>query len=187
MKARLILTYDCPRSCSYCANQNEELISHSRGISDLSDLDDYEEVILTGGEPMLDPFTTAAVATELRNRRPHRKIYVHAAMWDDGSKYVLREVDGVTYSLHEPPVGEDLNSKKDLEMLNLFQKHVGLYSRPGSTHRLKINDNFSDKHLLGIEHYRSFHRTSIETWTPGTCALPADEHLFIWNPEPEYE
>lgn len=50
--ARVIVTLACNRKCPGCCN---ETIGKVASIGDISVLSDYEEVVITGGEPMLNP------------------------------------------------------------------------------------------------------------------------------------
>ena len=50
-KARLIITFDCPRKCSYCCNTYKKIMEHARFTDGLEELTNYDEIMITGGEP----------------------------------------------------------------------------------------------------------------------------------------
>ena len=47
--ARVIITYDCPRDCQSCCNKHIGDVPQVK----FEDLLSYEEIVITGGEPML--------------------------------------------------------------------------------------------------------------------------------------
>ena len=100
--ARLIITLDCNRKCHYCCNTPEMLASATH-ISDLSALKDYDEICITGGEPMLYPEKVISISNTLK-RYNNNKIYLYTA-FTNGSELprVIRRgtIDGINFTLHE--------------------------------------------------------------------------------------
>lgn len=96
-KLRLLLTERCNRSCAGCCNHAYDL----RALPILQDRQAWDEVFLTGGEPMLDPDQVIATAVSFG---PAAKVYLYTAKVDDlnATLRVLFALDGMTLTLHEP-------------------------------------------------------------------------------------
>jgi len=97
---RLILWRDCPRACSTCPNKSIECGSVKPFFFN-EDLSGYDEIILTGGEPLMRPGLLRTVAEEIK-RQTDAKVYVYSA-WDGDLSFIadtLSYVDGITLSLY---------------------------------------------------------------------------------------
>lgn len=97
--ARVIVTYDCPRNCPNCCNQHIENVPQVK----FEDLLKYEELVLTGGEPMMIGARVVEMIHRLRVQGFDGKIWLYTAelntkRWAD--KAALREVNGITYTFH---------------------------------------------------------------------------------------
>lgn len=68
--ARVIVTLACNRKCPGCCN---ETIGKVASIGDISVLSDYEEVVITGGEPMLNPDSLLRFIKALKSRTNGRE------------------------------------------------------------------------------------------------------------------
>lgn len=99
--ARVVLWTACPRDCELCCNKLDALDSAVR-IRDISEVTGYDEVILTGGEPMLNPQRAADAALAARHNNPGCKVYIYTALWHYELGVYVNLFDGVTYSVHEP-------------------------------------------------------------------------------------
>jgi hypothetical protein len=98
-KLRLLVTEDCDRSCPGCCNKDWDLAGLP--VLDLTKPIAYDEVILTGGEPLLHPTYLVNLVEVLRTISPPScKVYVYTAC-PSGIPLVLGAVDGVTLTLHE--------------------------------------------------------------------------------------
>lgn len=53
--ARVIITSKCDRKCLGCCNSKLDYTSLAKVIGGITALKDYEEVVITGGEPMINP------------------------------------------------------------------------------------------------------------------------------------
>lgn len=51
--ARVIITSKCDRKCPGCCNSKLDYTSLAKVIGGITALKDYEEVVITGGEPMI--------------------------------------------------------------------------------------------------------------------------------------
>ena len=97
-KLRLLLFEKCNRSCSGCCNKQFDLTS----LPECTDFSQYDEILLTGGEPMLEPWLVLDVMKEIRETSSV-KIFVYTAWVRDlfASRAVMMLADGMTVSLHD--------------------------------------------------------------------------------------
>jgi len=97
-KLRLLLFKDCKRNCSGCCNKDWDL----KSLKKVKSFKGYDEIILTGGEPMLKPAFVIGTALKIRSKT-NAKIYMYTANVDDVVDVlaVLFHIDGVTVTLHE--------------------------------------------------------------------------------------
>jgi organic radical activating enzyme len=116
--ARVIITFDCDKNCSYCVNNYKSVIDQAVEKDNLDFVKDYGEIIITGGEPMLYPQETLDLIKEIKKINPDIKIYLYTAKWHPLLQTILHHVDGLTYSLHKNA------SMSDAFGFNTFQRHV---------------------------------------------------------------
>ena len=97
-KLRLVLFENCNRSCPGCCNKDWDL----KHLSVVESYSEYDVVMLTGGEPMLNPELIIETAWKIREVSD-AKIYVYTAKVDNvmAMLAVLNFVDGITVTLHE--------------------------------------------------------------------------------------
>lgn len=97
---RLLLWAACNRSCWYCCNEQpqHDLDALPRGTR----FSGYKEVILTGGEPMLNPRRVKEAIADVR-AQTDVPIYLYTAKVDpiEPALEVLALIDGMTLSFHE--------------------------------------------------------------------------------------
>lgn len=98
MKLRLLLTEECNRNCLGCCNKDWDLTK----LPSCFDYTPYSEIMLTGGEPMLNPTLIKSLAQliKLKNWVP---VYLYTAKVDDIQQTlsVLFFIDGITLTLHD--------------------------------------------------------------------------------------
>jgi len=98
MKLRLLLFEKCNRKCPGCCNKQWNL--DALPIED--NYKHYDKIILTGGEPMLDPFFVIEKIKEIKkvNDCP---VIVYTAKVDEinSALEVLKYADGMTLTLHD--------------------------------------------------------------------------------------
>ena len=130
-KLRLLLFDKCNRSCEGCCNKGFDL----EALSIVEDYTPYDTVMLTGGEPMLNvPLLLGTVAL-IREVNPKAKIIVYTAKINRVNLVlaVLKEVDGMTVTIHEE------KDNKYLFNLNMVIRHKGLVRiTQGKSLRLNI-------------------------------------------------
>jgi len=100
MKLRLILFTECDRNCEGCCNQDWDI--PNLPDAGINELEQYEEIMLTGGEPMLAPLLVHQVINNIREVSK-AKVYVYTAKMVPIFELaaVLMHSDGITITLHE--------------------------------------------------------------------------------------
>lgn len=111
--AKVIVTYDCNRNYeNYC----NEYIGNVPEVH-FEDLLKYEEIIITGGEPMIIGARVVELIHRLKVSGYKGMIWLYTSdlrtgRWPD--KAVLREVSGITYTLHYEYTQKDISNLKRL-------------------------------------------------------------------------
>lgn len=165
--ARVVTTWRCHRDCDLCCNK--KLLVEPRPCS-IADLTGYDQVLLTGGEPMLYPEQVVAVARELRLRTPpkQQRIYLYSALAHPAFPEVLKWIDGVHFTLHHPLMHFDLEGFKWFQGLLVSQAGLGksfrLYVDPRIDRSVKIVPN-------------RWARVEVKPWLD-ECPLPENEEFF---------
>jgi len=180
MKARLILTKRCTRGCSYCVTQHSPLIKEARTISSADALRDYEEITITGGEPLLEEDRLLRLLYDLQlQKKEERKLYLYTARWVPGIGNFLMFMDGITYTLHagmaKTMMGHFYNIQVHLAMVD-YPTTGALTSR-----RLRIMGNFSEQILVYPSAWTEIAKVPIAK--PEECELPEGEELLVWEEE----
>lgn len=99
-KLRLLLWEDCGKSCPGCCNKDWKL----KQLPIATNLIAYDEIILTGGEPMLYPELLQRVIGEIQATTNSPKIYLYTANTKNYDKLIniLLDINGITITLHDP-------------------------------------------------------------------------------------
>lgn len=182
--ARVIVTYDCPRHCENCCNEHIGKVPEVK----FEDLLKYEELVITGGEPMLLAPRVVEMIHRLQAQEYKGKIWLYTssiktARWAD--REVLKEVDGITYTLHHRPSQNDL---RDVRKLNKFILEK-IYPWKGKrSDRLLIDNRCYTEEVLSIiglyetgeEHWESVRPLK---WRDDECPLPEGEELVFYDLE----
>lgn len=93
MILRLLLFSSCNRTCPGCCNKQWDLDA----LPVATDFRGYDMVILTGGEPMLNPGLVVQVASKIRRSTP---VILYTAMPQELPR-VMSYLNGVTVTLHD--------------------------------------------------------------------------------------
>jgi organic radical activating enzyme len=143
--ARLIVTYNCNRSCPGCCNTHGNTV---RKIENIEELLGYEEIILTGGEPMLLGFKLLDFIYRIHDLKFKGNIYLYTAYWNDANmnyRELLQLVDGITFTIHAEANDKDIISLKRLSE----------YSRLRES-------NFSSRLIIDSRVYEKYDLSNIE-------------------------
>ena len=136
--ARVIITFDCPRNCSYCCNKQPKGLESGKYIKELADIKGYDNYVITGGEPLNNPVTTLNIIKELKELNPEAKIYMYTSIWLSTPEQleIFDLLDGITYSLHGK------GTEVDKVMFNSFQDVLS-FSHHYLSGRLWIDNQFA--------------------------------------------
>jgi hypothetical protein len=166
--ARVITTFDCGRNCSYCCNKYQTLISQGREIDDIVDVMQYDQIILTGGEPMLYPERIIDICKRLREWDYKGPIWLYSAKYVPMMWEVMQHVDGLHFTMHT-------DSAADMDGFNLVQTLASTYR--DKSFRLYISPSIVRAMTIYPFLWK---RVEVKPWIPeGKCPLPLGEELFI--------
>lgn len=168
MKARVLVTQNCPRSCPNCCNNYPSLKKLMKPCK-LEDLLKYDEIMITGGEPMLEPHRVFTVLEYLiRNNTKNPKLYLYTALYTPKLKDILQFMEGVHFTLHAPVTEEDmLGFEAFQELIKDFPGTARLYIEQGVEYPVRIIPN-------------RWHRVEVKRWLKdGECPLPEDDLLVL--------
>lgn len=176
--ARVIVAYKCNRKCENCCNE------HIQDVPEIQfeDLLKYEEIVITGGEPMLIAPRVVEMVHRLRDKGFRGKIWLYTATFDKkhwAHNMLIRDVDGITYTFHADYTNRDISMLKDLtEFLN-----SGGF--PGS-YRLMVDSRvMRDISLQDIKGIRKWTEVKSLIWRADECPVPEHEDLLFYDLEKE--
>ena len=181
-KARVLITEDCNRGCSGCCNTYSDIMSHAQYIDNLMDLpQELGGIMITGGEPMLNPERTQRIVEELRGRYPSSKLYLYSALYHDNLENILPILDGFHYTIHEGAKEKDLVLLDSLQ--GLLQRHQEDWS--DKSFRLYVDDRV-DLPVRIVPNVWT--KANVSKWMTEQellekqpDGLPAREHLYIYT------
>lgn len=178
MKARVIVTLECNRNCENCCNKENVFNQHEK-LNDIKELLKYDEIIITGGEPMLIPRKVKDFIYKLRNELKYNgKIYFYSALYNkrlDGFyDKILDFVDGLHYTVHY--------EAKDKEIIELKQlsESIMLKIKDNKSLRLAIDSRLYDKYDFSNINFSKWSVVRKMKWLVNT-PLPEREKLFLYE------
>lgn len=168
-KLRLLVTSTCNRKCAGCCNKEWDL--QSLPISNLSELSEFDELIITGGEPLLFPEETVGLAASVKKLYPHIKIYLYTAhvtaFWETFMRFKteknLEFFDGFHITIHEDASEIEIDTLRQLQLFHYIfkEKSMRLQIFPDVNHRITIYPRF-------------WKRITFNPWIEN-CPLPQNE------------
>jgi hypothetical protein len=165
VKLRLLLFEECDRSCAGCCNLGFAL----EALDVCEDWDGYDEIILTGGEPMLRPDYVKGVIDAIRVQ-VDTPIYMYTAKTSNPLAVleILEMIQGITVTLHEQAdVGDFCWLLACIKRADVRDKSL----------RLNV---FSGVDVKGLDLSGWKVKDNIE-WIPD-CPLPEDERFMRLAP-----
>lgn len=120
-KLRLLITKKCNKSCKGCCNKEWDLDN----LPVVDSYKDYDEIMLTGGEPMLEQADVLETIMNIRKQNTKAKIYIYTAQ-PIIPTYILKNIDGLTVTLHEE---QDVKSFIHLDYILTQGKYKNLSLR----------------------------------------------------------
>jgi hypothetical protein len=136
----------------------------------LQQLLDYENVCLTGGEPLLDMDTFKDVVEALQLAPAPLKLYLYASTYAvlDDLKWAMEHTHGLTWTVHQ-----NMNSF-DLIRFTLVQKHLDA----NKSNKLVIHSAAFKQIADFIDPFK-WKRCNILYMAKDTCRLPGNEQLYV--------
>lgn len=127
-KARVIMFEKCNRKCAGCCNNDFDI----GGLPRIESYKGWDEIILTGGEPMLDKNLVISTAMDIRRANPLTTIILYTAKSKRATDLldVLFFVDGLTLTLHE---------NFDVPSFNQFNTLLHMYPALHKSTSLRLN------------------------------------------------
>ena len=117
-KLRLLLFEECDRNCAGCCNKDWDLAS----LPVETQFYQYDEIILTGGEPMLNMRLVLTTIEAIRLQNKTAKIFLYTAKTDEPLDLLamMKYIDGITITLH---------NQSDLEPFLLFNELLNVENK----------------------------------------------------------
>lgn len=123
-KLRLVVTQQCDRACPGCSNNGRDLDA----LPVCTNFMGYEEILLTGGEPMLEVDRVRRLIHRIRRQGHFGPIILYTALPTRALQALLHiYLDGVTITLHK---------QSDVAMFRAFARELDCVS--SKSLRLKI-------------------------------------------------
>lgn len=164
---RLIVTEACSRKCSYCCNNlSTEFACAKRVNIEQFSAVGYDELVISGGEPMLVPTLVETIVRKYR-----LPTYLYSALYTRECKRMLnnRLFTGISYTLHEK---FGLNDR-----YRFYRLQKDIQEMPWVSARLKIHPSVSHMNLGIVE--KIWSRIDRRPFNDESCPLPENEQLFI--------
>lgn len=166
--ARILITDKCTRNCKNCCNKYTEIMSSAKEVDDPAFFNEYDMLLLTGGEPLLAIDRAIEILTAVRS---FQTVYFYSSIYTDDFEYLMERTDGFHYTIHSPV------THKDLQFFNVVQslarqnknKSFRLYIENTVSRSITINPSLWDR--IEIKQY-------IEE---SECKLPENEELFFYK------
>jgi hypothetical protein len=158
---RLLITPDCNRSCAGCCNKQWNI----EALPIVKSFDCYDQIILTGGEPLMDSKILNTVWILKALGSVQTELYVYTAHARN-VKLILNHVDGVTLTIHEQKDLKDFIALNEFLLKNLAYHGLSL--------RLNVFDEVSLPSDLDLSLWKV--KSNIE-WIED-CPLPTDEEFM---------
>lgn len=178
MKARVIVTLDCNKNCVGCVNKDEDFKS-PKVLTRVDDLLKYDEIIITGGEPLLIPEKVYEFITLLNIKKKYRgRIYLYTSYFPKekaiACQSIMTQIDGLTFTLHAVSTDKDITELKQLSESNFLKQFKDKSFRLFIDDRLYAKYDFSN---INLSNWSVIRRLQ---WQEH-CVLPSNEELFIYK------
>jgi pyruvate formate-lyase activating enzyme-like uncharacterized protein len=168
-KARLLVTLDCIRDCSYCPNKHSRIIQQATAISDLKELISYREIMISGGEPTLHFEMTMRTVRYLKRQNPNLVLYVYFSLWKSNMIGLLEAVDGIQFTLHRDATA------KEVADFYILQKDLLLFKE--KSQRLVIIEKVACRIVIDCQMWK---KVIVKPPRLGdNCIVPEDEDLYL--------
>ena len=169
--ARVIITFDCNRKCSYCVNNYAYIINQAVVIKDLRQLKGFDEIVITGGEPLLDIGRTRDILKELEYEIvPNAKKYLYTAIFNPSLHIIIDYLDGITYTMHT-------DYDEDQLAFDNVEDFIRIHNN--KSYRLAISPTLENAFMFYPFLWKEI---KIKDWKEeGRCEILKHETLFIYE------
>jgi len=172
-KARILLTLDCTRNCKLCKNKSK-ILSEAIVLEHLADpiLEDYDEIILSGGDLASIPYALFRALLSFRDKR----CYIDLIRITDDLETIMkfRLIYGITFYVHNPLREEEVFS------IPKVTKYIERGWLPGPNKLLFGYGNGGRNNPYFSEYCKFFNTTSSYKMTAlQECKIPTNEDLFL--------
>lgn len=165
--ARVIVSYRCDRHCPGCCNQQPQDV---KTIYSVEELKHYNEVVITGGEPLLEPELVKFFIKKLRKQNKNVKVFLYTACLDrEQYKSIASEFDGITVTLHA--------ECNDMDILNL--KELSEWISEDAIMRLFIDRRVYDRYDLSNINLSEWDVVRKLEWKEKCSPAPNEDLLFL--------
>ena len=154
-KLRLLITKKCEKNCKECCNKNLDLDA----LPVVSTFQPYEEIMLTGGEPMLEPMLVSTTI-DIIHQQSNAKIYIYTSLLSFLFISFICRADGATITLHD---------QEDYEQFKLYNDNLCGLGKEGKSIHVNV---FNNVDITGIKRENLI--IKYVDWTKD-CPLPKDE------------
>lgn len=170
--ARVIVTFRCNRKCPGCCNLN---LPEYRKVHTDEELMEYQEIVITGGEPMLIPGKTLEFINRMWDKGYRGKMYLYTSLWNNKgiSKEILKELDGFTFTLHAECSDTDIMALKNLS-------NSGILQNKDFSSRLVIDKRVYDRYDLSNINFSGWSVIRKLEWKE-KCDPAANEDLLVYE------
>ncbi len=165
--ARVLLTLDCHRDCPYCVNKSSNIMSQARVIKSFEELTPYEEILISGGEPLLYPELIEALLKVVT----HQKVYLYTTLFRYKlAKDIYPRLAGIDFTVHE----DDTTSVNAMQGWQTLASH-----HEPKNNRLMLAPDI--KRGLNIVP-ACWSTIIVKTWRYGDeCIVPPHEDLLLYE------
>jgi MoaA/NifB/PqqE/SkfB family radical SAM enzyme len=163
-KLRILIFKECHKHCEGCCNEDWDLST----LPGTDDFKNYEELLITGGEPMLKPKKVKELISDIRKQNKKGKIFLYTAMPQHKElPKILKSINGITITIHE---------QEDVIDFYEFVRNAGIDLIKSKSMRLNIFENceVDKKYLEGFVVKENM------VWIKD-CPLPAREIFVKWE------
>lgn len=176
-KARIVVTLECNRDCENCCNK-EGVFNQHKILGNITDVLDYDEIIITGGEPMLIWDRVYNLIVFIRDAGYCGRIYLYSALYnwhlERAYSLILDIIDGLCFTVH--------NEAKDREIMELkeLSESSMLEDNKNKSLRLHIDSRLYDSYDFSNIDFSNWTVVRKLKWLEN-CPLPENEELFLYQ------
>jgi len=139
-------------------------------INGFNDLNKYDILIITGGEPLLKPLKVRGFIDAFKKIKPKGIIYLYTSIYTIDLNDFLPDIDGMTFTLHSDAKNSDFYEFKCIQtaLINCSKKiSTRLSVSPDITRPIDFIPNLWNE--IKMKNWRN----------KKDCIIPSNEDLYI--------